>query len=871
MLAPTEPDTSQLITSLETPGEDGVAALPPIFQGSMQHDDDMAIESVEFYTRDPVWSTAVYAAYLCSGGLVALLARWIPVRRLKLTHTQCDAASADSVLICCSDGRLTVAKLVRDCDANLPPYFEFRLVRHFLHLDEPPAPAVFQTRLPLATYHQRAIKGLTQDDVVARQHVAGTNLIAVPVKPYPVLLVEEILNPFYVFQVWSVTVWMLDGYVYYAICVALISVTSALISLVSTRRSLQRIRDMAYDQADICVRRNGAPLVVSTQDLVPGDVVVLAPQDTVPADLVLLSGSVIVDESMLTGESVPVAKTALPSAPAADKEGEQAHFCFEIYKGSVLLCGTKVVETSAATGGGSAAMVIRTGFLTAKGGLVRSILFPKETSNDFFRDAVRFICAMAALASVGMVYQSLAMMRYGAELKHIILTACDIVTIAVPPALPAAICIGLEMSMRRLRRLCIYCTSPSRINPAGQLDLVCFDKTGTLTTDRIDVVGYVAPCAVLEAEEAGRAMTDTAAGDAPVHGRGPHQVLGRLLGVQEIGWHLLSCLALCHSLVPAPMTSRPRAPPGSADMEDMEAGPKDDTRELYIGDPLEVAMFAATKASLREGPVRTSGGQALLVPIVAFECASEVRQAAQGQDDMCGRGVVANGCESGGDRGHDLCVLDGVATEEAATVVRGNDREVDGRDSKGHVASRTGGDGREQDARIQGWQQGRAETESRAQGPRRVTERAAVLRRFAFTSESFRSSVIVAYENVAGTFVYVKGAPEAVLDCCDASTVPPNLLEHVTHHTRNGRRVLACAYRACGAVGAVWALQAERVEVEAKLVWAGLIVMENTLKPDSKPAVDQLVAAGLHCAMVTGNLSLSSCWPGERWMRLRWC
>ena len=129
------------------------------------------------------------------------------------------------------------------------------------------------------------------------------------------------------------------------------------------------------------------------------------------------------------------------------------HFCFEIYKGSVLLCGTKVVETSAATGGGSAAMVIRTGFLTAKGGLVRSILFPKETSNDFFRDAVRFICAMAALASVGMVYQSLTMMRYGAELKHIILTACDIVTIAVPPALPAAICIGLEMSMRRLRRL----------------------------------------------------------------------------------------------------------------------------------------------------------------------------------------------------------------------------------------------------------------------------------------------------------------------------------------------------------------------------------------------------------------------------------
>jgi len=99
---------------------------------------------------------------------------------------------------------------------------------------------------------------------------------------------------------------------------------------------------------------------------------------------------------------------------------------------------------------------------------------------------------------------------------------------------------------------------------------------------------------------------------------------------------------------------------------------------------------------------------------------------------------------------------------------------------------------------------------------------------------------------------------EVLVGLCEAHTVPRNIAEQVAHHTCNGRRVLACAYRACGASGCGWAQEAQRGSVETQLVWAGLLVMENTLKPDSKDAVDQLVAAGLHCAMVTGDHSLTA-------------
>ena len=257
MLCPIDSDTATLIDNrhdhnIRDSGathSSHASELPRIFQGEMEQDDDgMAITCIEFYARDCCWSAAVYCAFVCSGGLLALLARWMPDRKLKITHSRCDAASAHSVLIYGSDGKKTVADLVRGSDSAVPHFFDYRHVRHYLRRDDPPAPAIYQIRQPIAEYHQQASKGLSNDEVHARQHLVGSNLVKVPVKSHLVLLIEEVLNPFYVFQVWSVTIWLLDDYIYYAICVAFISLGSAVVSLVSMRQSLLRISEMAYHQ-----------------------------------------------------------------------------------------------------------------------------------------------------------------------------------------------------------------------------------------------------------------------------------------------------------------------------------------------------------------------------------------------------------------------------------------------------------------------------------------------------------------------------------------------------------------------------------------------------------------------------------------------
>ncbi|KAG5838823.1 hypothetical protein ANANG_G00227710, partial [Anguilla anguilla] len=84
-------------------------------------------------------------------------------------------------------------------------------------------------------YRQQA--GLSPQEQRARRTVYGENLIDVPVKSYMRLLFEEVLNPFYVFQVLSIILWMTDHYYYYAGCIILISVISIGISLYEIRKS----------------------------------------------------------------------------------------------------------------------------------------------------------------------------------------------------------------------------------------------------------------------------------------------------------------------------------------------------------------------------------------------------------------------------------------------------------------------------------------------------------------------------------------------------------------------------------------------------------------------------------------------------------
>ena len=223
-------------------------------------------------------------------------------------------------------------------------------------------------------------------------------------------------------------------------------------------------------------------------------------------DAVLLNGNVIVNESMLTGESVPVTKTAL-----SNSRGTSVSVCNDQYKpGStsqtlksnqiqdvkldikehsrhILFSGTQVIQTRYYENEKIKAVVLRTGFNTIKGELVRAILHPKPVDFNFNKDTYKYVAGLSAIAFVGMIFSMVIKIMKKNPAADVIKRSLDIVTIAVPPALPGALAAGLIYSQNRLRKQKIYCISPRTINICGTLNTFVFDKTGTLTEDGLDL------------------------------------------------------------------------------------------------------------------------------------------------------------------------------------------------------------------------------------------------------------------------------------------------------------------------------------------------------------------------------------------------
>ncbi|XP_028011320.2 polyamine-transporting ATPase 13A2 isoform X4 [Eptesicus fuscus] len=317
-------------------------------------------------------------------------------------------------------------------------------------------------------HHARS--GLGLQDQTARKAIYGPNVISVPVKSYLQLLVDEALNPYYGFQAFSIGLWLADHYYWYALCIFLISSVSICLSLYKTRKQSQTLRDMVKLSVRVCVcRPGGEEEWVDSSQLVPGDCLVLPEEGgLMPCDAALVAGECVANESSLTGESVPVLKTALPEGPVP--YGPETH------RRHTLFCGTLVLQARAFVGPHVLAVVTRTGFCTAKGGLVSSILHPRPINFKFYKHSMKFVAALSVLALLGTIYSIFILHRNRVPVNEIVIRALDLVTVVVPPALPAAMTVCTLYAQSRLRSQGIFCIHPLRINLGGKLRLVCFDK-----------------------------------------------------------------------------------------------------------------------------------------------------------------------------------------------------------------------------------------------------------------------------------------------------------------------------------------------------------------------------------------------------------
>ncbi|KAH9131452.1 hypothetical protein LEN26_007694 [Aphanomyces euteiches] len=331
------------------------------------------------------------------------------------------------------------------------------------------------------------------------------NEFDIPIPEFWELLKQHLVAPFFVFQVTKQSY----EYMYYSLLTLAMLVIFECTVVKQRQRNMELLRQMRRPPIRLYVYRAKKWQQMSCRSLVPGDICsigrpkrVLRSDDVseqvVPCDLLLLQGSCVVNEAMLSGESIPLRKEAL------DLSSYSPQTMLNIDDGTpmkkhVLYGGTKVLQYSPTQNRlavpdppdkGCVAYVLRTGFGTTQGNLMRTILFSSQrvtANNSESMWFILFLLCFAVLASGTVLHQGLADPTRNPF--KLFLHCVMIITSVVPPELPMELSLAVTNSLLALTRLNIFCTEPFRIPFAGKVDVICFDKTGTLTSDDLEMRG----------------------------------------------------------------------------------------------------------------------------------------------------------------------------------------------------------------------------------------------------------------------------------------------------------------------------------------------------------------------------------------------
>ncbi|GKC59798.1 probable manganese-transporting ATPase PDR2, partial [Tanacetum coccineum] len=317
----------------------------------------------------------------------------------------------------------------------------------------------------------------------------GRNVFEYPQPTFQKLMKEHCMEPFFVFQVFCVGLWPLDEYWYYSLF------TLFMLFMFESTMAKSRLKTLSV--LELILVGSKWTKVAGTE-LLPGDVVSIgraAGQDgeekAVPADMLILAGNAIVNEAILTGESTPQWKVSITG------RGPEERLSSKRDKNHILFGGTKILQHTPdktfqmkTPDGGCLAIVLRTGFETTQGKLMRTILFSTErvTANSW--ESGLFILFLVVFAIIAAGYVLKKGLEDPNRSRYKLLLSCSlIITSVIPPELPMELSIAVNTSLIALARRGIFCTEPFRIPFAGKVDICCFDKTGTLTSDDMEFSG----------------------------------------------------------------------------------------------------------------------------------------------------------------------------------------------------------------------------------------------------------------------------------------------------------------------------------------------------------------------------------------------
>lgn len=354
---------------------------------------------------------------------------------------------------------------------------------------------------PLDYFHN----GITSKEYAKAKNF-DTNLMDFPLPNFNKIFKEQVMDPLNFFQLFSVALWFFDDNFFHPILTIVMVMVSIFSVAVDRMTTMMNLRSLILKPQQIYTYRDGSWNKIPSSELLPGDIVSIVASNKVkeisteeteddhidalrknipfgdkipkgmimkmysggkneskpvlPCDLVVLAGSCVVDESILTGESVPLIKDSILN----NKDKTEILNVKSNHKSNALFCGTEVLQTfspsevpkwldKGAPDHGCLAYVLRTGFDTAKGKLSRSVIFNNENISLKQTEAFILLLMLLVLSIAASLYVlNEGMKDETRDRQKLFLRCILIITSVVPPELPMIMNISINTSLMYLRK-----------------------------------------------------------------------------------------------------------------------------------------------------------------------------------------------------------------------------------------------------------------------------------------------------------------------------------------------------------------------------------------------------------------------------------
>ena len=335
--------------------------------------------------------------------------------------------------------------------------------------------------------------GLNPNEINYMRNIFGICDLDVKLSSCCKILFNELTDPYYLWILIIVLIFVFTGYLLYGIAIFLVFAIAILIGVLETRKNMKHIEEISRYSCPVKVYRKNENnevmegVEIDSTELVPGDVYELPEEGlSLPCDTIIISGSAIINESMLTGESTPVIKVRMIGTNDIYDTTNSS------YEKFILFAGTKIIQKRKIGNNKIMGIVFNSGYNTFKGNLIRGILHPKKEKSQFIHDSIKYIIIMSIFTLVGFgVVLKFLIVDHKNSAGEIVYRFFDLFGTAVPASLPACLVIGVSMGISRLKDKKIVCIQRDRLNRSGEINILVFDKTGTLTEDHLDIKGFV--------------------------------------------------------------------------------------------------------------------------------------------------------------------------------------------------------------------------------------------------------------------------------------------------------------------------------------------------------------------------------------------